>query len=276
MAALSVPEINGTDQNETLAHRTAVAFTSDHGDFAGDAGLVEKWPGGLDDMLTRVPLVIAPPLTADRATPTGRSDAFARGAVVRSPVQQIDLMATLLELVGVPTTYTHFSSSLVAALHQGEAAVDPKRFVFSEGGFRYPSEIEPLHSGGMGSAPRDRRSAYWPRAAEESFGCRFTSANWQEHASDPMCARASPRAVMVRNGSAKLVSRPDGISELYDIVADPRELTNLYGAPEHAALQADLTEQLLSWFIKTSDVTPWKEDPRGFAPTPAVAMAVHA
>ena len=34
---------------------TAVFFFSDHGDWAGDYGLVEKWPSALDGVLTRVP-----------------------------------------------------------------------------------------------------------------------------------------------------------------------------------------------------------------------------
>ena len=32
---------------------TAVFASSDHGDFGGDYGLIEKWPGGADDILTR-------------------------------------------------------------------------------------------------------------------------------------------------------------------------------------------------------------------------------
>ena len=57
-----------------MTDRTAVFMSSDHGDFAGDSHLVEKarvdrttlgalthahvqWPGGLDDMLTHVPLM---------------------------------------------------------------------------------------------------------------------------------------------------------------------------------------------------------------------------
>lgn len=39
-----------------LAARTIVFFSSDHGDFGGDYGLVEKWPGSMADVLTRVPL----------------------------------------------------------------------------------------------------------------------------------------------------------------------------------------------------------------------------
>ena len=58
-----------------LAEDTTGAVSSDHGDFAGDYGLVEKWPSALDDVLTRVPLLIRAP--GNRA-----------GHVVREPVEQ--------------------------------------------------------------------------------------------------------------------------------------------------------------------------------------------
>ena len=64
-----------------LSASTTVAVWSDHGDYAGDYGLVEKWPSGLEDVLTRVPLIIRTPdsvLAAEenrdtRATSTMRS-----------------------------------------------------------------------------------------------------------------------------------------------------------------------------------------------------------
>ena len=36
-----------------LAENTIVVYSADHGDYAGDYGLVEKWPSGLEDVLTR-------------------------------------------------------------------------------------------------------------------------------------------------------------------------------------------------------------------------------
>ena len=55
------------------------------------------------------------------------------------------------------------------------------------------------------------------------------------------------------------------MSELYDLVQDPRELSNLYasGDPRHAALRGDLEARLLRWYALTSDVTPTAVDPRG-------------
>ena len=37
---------------------TTISVFADHGDYAGDYGLVEKWPSGLEDVLTRVYIYI--------------------------------------------------------------------------------------------------------------------------------------------------------------------------------------------------------------------------
>ncbi len=103
------------------ADRTVTAFFTDHGEYLGDYGLVEKWPSGLHRCLVRNPLVLAGP-----GIPPGE----ARHDVV----ELIDLFATLLELAEVQARHTHFGRSLLSG---------PKRdIVFSEGGFT--REEEPL------------------------------------------------------------------------------------------------------------------------------------
>jgi hypothetical protein len=69
---------------------------------------------------------------------------------------------------------------------------------------------------------------------------------------------------MIRTQTHKLIRRPaTGEHELYDLAADPRELENLYGRPEVADVQARLESRMLDWYIRTSDVVPREEDPRG-------------
>ena len=67
---------------------------------------------------------------------------------------------------------------------------------------------------------------------------------------------------MIRNLTAKLVYRPTGVSELFDLVADPRETVNLYESAPHASLRAELLGRLLDHHILTSDVTPTYVDKR--------------
>ena len=68
--------------------------------------------------------------------------------------------------------------------------------------------------------------------------------------------------VSVRNATHKLVVRSDPQdrdhdSELYDLVNDPYELQNVYNDPSFAGVRSELKEQILEWYIQTSDITPY-------------------
>jgi len=213
-----------------LADRTAVFFSSDHGDFGGDYGLVEKWPGSMADVLTRVPLY-------------ARIPGGAAGHVATAPVQTADILETMLDLSFANVTqaeWVRFGQSLAPALRGGDG--DPSRFVYSEGGFYFENEQMMEAGECLGSCPY---GLYCPRGQEEAQ------------------PNGSPRAVMVRNGTAKLVHRPTGVSELYDLVQDPRETKNLFDSPEAAALRTDLLQHLVDWMVLTGDVTPGWIDSRG-------------
>lgn len=95
-------------------------------DNAGDYGLVEKWPGGVDDVLTRVPLIIRLPQSM-----RGRSGP----SQMNNPVQLFDLMPTVLDIAGIGVKHTHFATSLVPVL-TGKVlpSTGSSRYVFSEGG----------------------------------------------------------------------------------------------------------------------------------------------
>lgn len=215
-----------------LADNTVVIAFSDHGDWAGDYGLVEKWPSALDDTLTRVPFVV-------------RAPGCARGHVVSELTELFDLAPTVLELAGVTARHTHFARSLVPQLRGASGDLD--RMAFSEGGY---DPHEPLsfegHPGGD-QFLRDPSHIYYPKAALQQ--------------TEPLTAC---RAVSVRTATHRLVRRPLERSELYDLRADPHELSNLYDSPLYDELQKYLEQRLLDWFIRTSDVVPWDEDPRGY------------
>lgn len=101
--------------------RTVTVFHTDHGEYLGDFGMVEKWPSGLDECLLRNPLVVAGPGVAE-------------GGVAHALVEMIDLPATLAELAGIDLEHRHFGRSFVPVLHDPTAAHRDR--AFSEGGFR--------------------------------------------------------------------------------------------------------------------------------------------
>ena len=58
-----------------------------------------------------------------------------------------------------------------------------------------------------------------------------------------------------------------------DLRADPLELKNLYGDSTYADVENELKHKLFLWYMHTSDVTPWYEDPRsGGYPFPGTGV----
>lgn len=212
-----------------LVDNTTVIVSSDHGDYAGDYGLVEKWPNGMEDVLTRVPLII-------------RSPGNKQGHVVHEQVELFDVMATMLELAGVEAEHDHFARSLVPQL--GGAAGDPDRAVFADGGYnpREPHcfEGDPVRDAWFANNPDN---CYWPKARQQQE---------QPHS---VC-----RTTMLRTQDYKLIRRSGDASELYDLKRDPQELGNVYDDPGYAEVRRQLEARLLDWYLETADTVPRDSD----------------
>lgn len=120
---------------------TALVVSSDHGDYAGDYGLIEKWPSGLESCLTNVPLIAR--------VPGGKAGVDDHGMV-----ELYDIMATFLELGNTRATHTNFARSLLPQIQGGPS--DMKRAAFSEGGYNIyePQAFEPK-LGGLYAAKTD-------------------------------------------------------------------------------------------------------------------------
>ena len=80
---------------------SAIFFFSDHGDFTGDYGLVEKTQNTFEDCLTRVPLVVKPPAAVS-----------IEPGIREQLVELIDFSATAFEWAGIEPDYDHFGRSL--------------------------------------------------------------------------------------------------------------------------------------------------------------------
>ncbi len=220
-------------EDSGLADNTTVTFTSDHGDYAGDYGLVEKWPSAGEEVITRVPLIVR--------TPGGKA-----GHVVNEPVELFDLMATTLEQAGLPAQHTHFARSYSQQL--AGAAGDPKRVAFTEGGYA-------RHEAHCFEGRPDRD--LFARTANNIY---YPKGQQQQDYPDSV-----GRMIAMRTGTHRLVYRPTGQCELYDLASDPQALYNLYGSAAVADIQRKLEAQLLTWLVQSSDVTPFDTDPRGYA-----------
>jgi len=208
---------------------TAIFMFSDHGDFTGDYGLVEKNQNSFEDCLSRVPFIIKPP---SWTAPEPRvSDAL---------VELIDFPATVEAITGIHPKHTHFGRSLLPVI---SGKTDKHRdAVFCEGGRLhgelYAMELESTSSQNPGGL-------YWPRVAlQRSEGPEHT------------------KATMCRTKGFKYVRRFYEQDELYDLNRDPQELNNLVNDPGFANILAGLKERMLTWYHETCDVVPHKADAR--------------
>lgn len=211
---------------------TAILVFSDHGDYTGDYGLVEKWPSGLEDNLTHVPLIARVPVGA-------------RGHTCENLVELFDVMATCLELAEVKARHTHFARSLLPQIHGGQG--DPERAVFCEGGYNV---YEPQ----CFEIPMEPEAIYYPKVHLQLTQPGMIT-----------------RAAMVRTRSHKLILRPAGQSELYAYKEDPSELRNLFDEAGIATIQCELQRRLAAWYLNTTGIAPFEKDQRDlppFYPTP--------
>jgi len=229
-----------------LKDNTAILTFSDHGDYAGDYGLVEKWPSGLEDVLTQVPLIARIPGVTEHN----------KGKTWKEPVQLFDVMPTVMEVAGIQVSHVHFAKSLVKPMMgTGDPKVDGRKYVFAEGGF---ASFEPR------DLESDCDAAHKPCAP---LGSNYYPKLLQQQERPESVARA----IMVRSKTHKLIWRNDPEygekdCELYDLAKDPREENNKWDSPDYAGVKAELKDQLLHWLSQTSDVTPEMKDPRDSYP----------
>ncbi len=206
---------------------TAIFVFSDHGDYAGDYGLVEKTQNTFEDCLTHVPFLIKPP---------GGVPVMPR--VSEALVELVDFPATVAELTGIELKETHFGRSLLPVV-AGFTNIH-RNMVFCQGGrihgetqaMEHVDELTPERGG-------------WPRLSlQHSEGPEHT------------------KATMCRTHEYKYVHRLYEADELYDLKADPHELHNLVDRRELTEVRFWFMEQLLRFYLETSDVVPTKLDRR--------------
>ena len=208
-----------------LAASTTVIASSDHGDWAGDWGLVEKWPNAFDDDLTRVPLIIRRP-----GCPGGHR--------VAELTQTFDIFPTICDWEKIPVRHDQFGVSLKSQV--AGAPGDPERAAWCEGGYdaREPQCFEGTAGFAMFNRPG---TLYYPKMAQ------------QQERPESVC-----RGAMLRTARYKLVVRTSGDNELYDMQADPLERENLYRQAGYEETVRELERRMLVWLIGTSDAVPWE------------------
>jgi arylsulfatase A-like enzyme len=209
---------------------TAMFVFSDHGDYTGDYGIVEKTHNTMEDCLTHVPLIIKPP-----------HDSAVQPRVCDALVELVDFSATVFDLTGMEPDYDSFGRSLLP-LVAGETDAH-RDAVFCEGG-RRKGEQQAMEADSWKA--RGEEGLYTPRL------------KLQLDDSGPYHGKAA----MCRTGTHKYIRRLYEEDELYDLTTDPHEVCNIIHRPEAQAVLTELRERMLCWYQETCDVVPREADRR--------------
>ncbi|MFP4441555.1 MAG: sulfatase-like hydrolase/transferase [Spirochaetia bacterium] len=213
---------------------SAVFLFSDHGDFTGDYGLIEKTQNTFEDVLSKVPLIVKPP-----------KDTPVKPGVREALVELVDFPATVYDLAGIDPGYWHFGKSLVPLLAgQTESRRDA---VFCEGG-RLKGERAASEYQSLLDMEQPEETQYWPRLSLQ------TDLDGAYHTKAAMC----------RTEHYKYVKRFYEEDELYDLRKDPGERHNRIADPEYTEVLKELKERMLSWYMETCDAVSFEWDKRNF------------
>lgn len=206
-----------------LADDTLVVYTSDHGDMMGEHRLVGK--GVAYEGATRVPLLLRHPALTPRH--------------VTTPVSQIDLVPTLLDLLGCDLP-THLPGrSLRPLIEEGDTAPQTAEIVIEWSG------------AAQGVTADGHRIAAPDSAGVDAAAVRALSAQQRT----------------IRRGRWKLTVDEAGDHELYDLEVDPQEHINLLGRGSATPITAqkaagELWMRLLAWQQRTADPLRLPANPR--------------
>ncbi len=207
---------------------TVFVFMSDHGDYTGDFDMVEKTQNTFQECLVNTPLVIKPTKNTE----------FVPG--IRDTItENLDLVATIEDLVGIPLSLNNFSKSLKNSLM--DPSVIHRKTAYCEGG-RLKNEY---HTSEYQSKPAGENHRYWPRLSVQS---------------DDGDSFKHGKAIMLRNEKYKYVYRLYEKDELYNMELDPTESHNLIDDLEYKEVLFELKDELSRFLVETGDVVPMTKE----------------
>ena len=196
---------------------TLIVQLADHGDFAGEYGLMRKGPG-LPEVLARIPMVFHGPGVRPDPQPSAAHVSIA------------DVLPTICELVGAPVPAGVQGRSLVPLLSDPDQTSGFSS-AYAEQGYGTPYLEEDLGD----RTPGVRRGADGRLAVDTV---------------NEVTQSGVRRAI--RKGRWKLLATPEGTTQLFDLSSDPFELRDLAEHPEHAAARLDLEAELDRWLAYIS------------------------
>lgn len=213
-------------ESEKLFENSIIMFWVDHGDFAGQYGLVEKWDTAMQDCIMHVPQTIFAP-----GLPAGKR--------IDSLTEHTDIAPTVLDILGIaPDEKWLIHGESLLPVICGEKCKDA---IFADGGHE-DAMIRRFNAATL-EADMEGRKIPATQGKQEVY-CKFPE--------------TMSRTKMVRTEKWKLVIRLSGGNELYDMENDPDEMKNLYGDPQYDKITADLMRKMLEWCLRTDTDRPFQ------------------
>ncbi len=216
---------------------TALCVFSDHGDYTGDYGLVQKHFIGMEDCLTRVPLVIKPPKTRP-----------VQPRVTEALTELVDLTETVYAFAGVDPQYRRFGRDL-SPIIAGETEENRSR-VFCESGISRGRPEEQQVTMEEMLTERDDWDAPGP----------YFPGNHAYPLEEPVPHMG--KVTMVRDARYKLVLRLYEPDSFFDLKTDPRETRNRIDDPEMQPHIQRLREAFHHWQWETDSAISFERDRR--------------
>lgn len=202
--------LDALQENQVLDN-TIIIFTSEHGDFMGEFGMIRKGMF-LYDALLHVPFI----LHAPGHIPAGhRSEVLAQG---------VDLYPTLLDLLGDTAPSSLPGRSLIPYFN-GSPEINADHFIFAGSGY---GELPPDYF------DNPEIPYYHPEAPDRPLHTRI-----YDHTMPPR-----HRTAMLRTQDWKLILSETQPPELYDMRSSQREEQNVAGSEVHADRVQAMTKQL--------------------------------
>lgn len=212
---------------------TLIIFVADHGDYAGEYGLLRKG-AGIPEVLMRIPMFFSGAGVLRQA----------QDALSGAHVSLVDVLPTICELAGWTVPDGVQGRSLAAVL-RGQTPTGEFDSIYAEqgvGGLPYPDDGAVATSLPEEGAP----------------GAKVPVAT--------LCDVTQDGALrMIRSGRWKLIMQVSGEAELYDLETDPLELTDRYHDADCADTVRTMLEQLAKWLIRAADPLPIP--PKGYPRT---------
>jgi arylsulfatase A-like enzyme len=211
-------------QEQNLSDNTVVIFVADHGDFAGEYGLIKK---GVEvpDCLTRIPMIWHGPGIGKNKQ------------AHKAHVSNVDIMPTICDMIGVTLPEGVQGRSLWPLLSGGKYPEAEFESIIAQQGY-----------GGLHYTNLEEYDAYTQDGTLTKGKTEFDELNtWSQ----------SGTMRMLRKGDWKLVYDMQGAGQMYNLVKDPAEVHNLYGNKEYAVKQAELMQDIMTWELRMQDSLPY-------------------